>query len=106
MNPDGKPKSNAEFVANVKKAFENTPAARFFKNNPKFIEELAAKAAALADDPSTPICGKDLLPKTAQVTMHQQVLYCGKSILRNGYVEVSEPHVSRADMVNKTTVAQ
>ncbi|KAJ5108739.1 hypothetical protein N7456_005414 [Penicillium angulare] len=78
VNPDGKP-SNAEFVENVKKAFENTPAERFFKNNPKFIEELAAKAAALADDPNTPICGKDLLPKTAQVTMHQQVLYCDDS---------------------------
>jgi hypothetical protein len=80
VNPDGKPKTKAEFVANVKKAFQNTPAERFFKNSPKFIEELAEKAAALADDPTTPICGKDLFPKTAQVTMHQQVLYCGKCI--------------------------
>ncbi|KAI3316582.1 hypothetical protein HD806DRAFT_527759 [Xylariaceae sp. AK1471] len=79
VNPDGQPKTNAEFVANVRKAFQNTPAERFFKNNPKFIEELAGKAAALADDPDTPICGKDLLPKTAQVTMHQQVLYCDDS---------------------------
>lgn len=80
VNPGGQPKTKAEFVASVRKAFQNTPAERFFKNNPKFIEELAEKAAALADDPNTPIFGKDLLPKTAQVTMHQQVLYCGKYI--------------------------
>jgi hypothetical protein len=77
---DSKPKTKAEFVVNVKKAFEGTIAERFFMNNSKFIEELAEKAAALADDPTTPICGKDLFPKTAQVTMHQQVLYCGKCI--------------------------
>lgn len=78
VNNDGQPNTKAEFVSNVRKAFEGTPAERFFKNNPKFIEELAEKAASLADDPNTPICGKDLLPKTAQVTMHQQVLYCGE----------------------------
>lgn len=78
VNNDGQPNNKAEFVSNVRKAFEGTPAERFFKNNPKFIEELAEKAASLADDPNTPICGKDLLPKTAQVTMHQQVLYCGE----------------------------
>ncbi|KAI8633596.1 hypothetical protein F5Y19DRAFT_489058 [Xylariaceae sp. FL1651] len=79
VNPDGQPKTNAEFVTNVRNAFKDTPAERFFKNNPKFIEELADKAAALANSPDTPICGKDLLPKTAQVTMHQQVLYCDDS---------------------------
>lgn len=78
VNNDGQPNNEAEFVSKVRKAFEGTPAERFFKNNPKFIEELAEKAASLADDPNTPICGKDLLPKTAQVTMHQQVLYCGE----------------------------
>jgi hypothetical protein len=80
INSDSKPKTKAEFVANVKKAFQGTIAELFFKNNSEFIEELAEKAAALADDPTTPICGKDLFPKTAQVTMHQQVLYCGKCI--------------------------
>jgi hypothetical protein len=80
VNRSGQPKNKAEFVANIKKYVQGTPAERFFKNNPKFIEELAEKATALADDPNTPICGKDLLPKTAQVTMHQQVLYCGKCI--------------------------
>lgn len=79
VNNNGQPNTKAEFVSNVRKAFEGTPAERFFKNNPKFIEELAEKAASLADDPGTPICNKDLLPKTAQVTMHQQVLYCDDS---------------------------
>jgi hypothetical protein len=79
VNPNEEPETNAQFVANVEKAFKNTPAERFFKNNPAFIKELAAKAAALADDPSTPIAREDLLPKTAQVTMHQQVLYCDDS---------------------------
>lgn len=78
VNNNEQPNTKAEFVSNVRKEFEGTPAERFFKNNPKFIEELAEKAASLADDPNTPICNKDLLPKTAQVTMHQQVLYCGE----------------------------
>lgn len=80
INPDGQPRTKAEFVTNVRKAIQGTPAERFFKNNPKFIEELAEKAASLADDLNTPICNKDLLPKTAQGTMHQQVLYCGKCV--------------------------
>ncbi|CAG9980543.1 unnamed protein product [Clonostachys byssicola] len=77
VNPDGLAKTKDESVNNVKKDFKGTPAERFFKNNPKFIEELAEKAASLADDPTTPICNKDLLPKTVQVTMHQNVIYCG-----------------------------
>ncbi|OTA98430.1 hypothetical protein M426DRAFT_113088 [Hypoxylon sp. CI-4A] len=79
VNPDGQPETNADFVKNVNEFFQNTPAERFFKDNPKFIAELAEKASALAEDPSTPICCEDLLPKTVQVTMHQQVLYCDDS---------------------------
>ncbi|KAI1422629.1 hypothetical protein F5Y12DRAFT_607906 [Xylaria sp. FL1777] len=79
VNPDGQPKTKAEFVTNITKYIQDTPAERFFTNNPEFISELAEKAAALADDPDTPICRKELFPKTAQVTMHQQVLYCDDS---------------------------
>ncbi|KFA70990.1 hypothetical protein S40288_10361 [Stachybotrys chartarum IBT 40288] len=50
---------------------DSTPAERFFKNNPKFIKELAEKAVSLADDSTTLICNRDLFPKIAQVTMHQ-----------------------------------
>lgn len=49
----------------------------FFGPDSNFVAELAKKAASLADDPSTPLYSTDLLPKVAQVTMHQQVLYCG-----------------------------
>ncbi|RSL83664.1 hypothetical protein CEP52_016661 [Fusarium oligoseptatum] len=80
VNRDGQPRNKDEFVANISKLLQGTAAERFFKNNPKFISELADKAASLADDPNTPICNKDLFPKTAQVTMHQQVLYCGDAI--------------------------
>jgi hypothetical protein len=78
VNRNGQPQTDAEFVANVASFVKGTPAERFFKNNPNFIKELAEKAAAMKDDPTTPICTPDLLPKTAQVTMHQQVIYCGK----------------------------
>ncbi|KAH8730014.1 hypothetical protein GQ44DRAFT_673679 [Phaeosphaeriaceae sp. PMI808] len=79
INRNGQPQSNAEFVANVESFVKGTPAERFFKNNPSFIKELAERAVAMADDASTPICNPDLLPKTAQVTMHQQVIYCDDS---------------------------
>ncbi|KAJ2987333.1 hypothetical protein NUW58_g4567 [Xylaria curta] len=78
-SPHSHPKTNAEFVTYVRKVLQDTVAEQFLKNNSKFIEELAGKAAALGSDPGTPICGKDLLPKTIQVTMHQQVLYCDDS---------------------------
>jgi hypothetical protein len=86
VNPDGQPKTKAELVANVRKAFQGAPVERFFKNNPKFIEELADKVASLADDLNTPICNKDLLPKTAQFTMHQQVIYYGEFYHDKGQV--------------------
>ncbi|KAI0465558.1 hypothetical protein F4859DRAFT_507959 [Xylaria cf. heliscus] len=76
---DEQPKTKAEFIANVTTALQNTPIEKFFVDNPKFIGELAEKAAALADNPDTPICGKYLWFKTAHVTMHQQVLYCDDS---------------------------
>jgi hypothetical protein len=78
VNPNGQPQSDAEFVANVENFVKGTPAERFFKDNPNFIKELAEKAVALKAEGSTPICNPDLLPKTIQVTMHQQVIYCGK----------------------------
>ncbi|CAH0040695.1 unnamed protein product, partial [Clonostachys rhizophaga] len=75
-----RPDTKAEFVNNVKKAFEGTPAERFFKNNPKFIEELAEKAASLADDLTNhPDLQQGPAPQDAQVTMHQNVIYCDDS---------------------------
>ncbi|VUC33279.1 unnamed protein product [Clonostachys rosea] len=86
INRNGEPKTKAEFVANVNKALEGSAVERFFKKNPKFISDLAEKAASLADHAETPICNQELFPKTAQVTMHQQVLYCDDSVsMRNGH---------------------
>ncbi|KAF2131818.1 hypothetical protein P153DRAFT_382712 [Dothidotthia symphoricarpi CBS 119687] len=73
-----KPKTRAEYVPNVKKYIQNTSAERSFLKNPKFIEELAGKAAGLAEDP---ICGKELFTKTALVSVYQQVLYCNSNSL-------------------------
>lgn len=78
LNPNGQLKTPAQFAANANRVLKGTAIERFFKNNPKFISELAERAASLADDPNTPICNRELFPKTAQVTMHQQVLYCGR----------------------------
>lgn len=103
VNNNGQPKTKAEFVSNVRKAFEGTPAERFFKNNPKFIEELAEKAASLAGDPNTPICNKDLLPKTAQVTMHQQVLYCGECDEDSETTRGDVVHVADASYTDDST---
>ncbi|TRX89957.1 hypothetical protein FHL15_009229 [Xylaria flabelliformis] len=105
VNRNGRPKTNAEFVTKVTEAFQGTPAERFFEKNPKFIAELAEKAAALADDPETPICREDLLPKTIQVTMHQQVLYCDDSSSMKHAIGIknspNEPIKTRWDSQNK-----
>jgi hypothetical protein len=50
----------------------------FFKDNKKFIQDIAKKAVNLAKDTSSDLGSEEVLPKTIQVTMHQQVIYCGK----------------------------
>lgn len=73
------PKTEDEFLANIKAGFqgEGSVNSRFFKESPKFFEELASKAVSLMDSEGTPVAGEKLF-KTVQVTLHQQVLYCGK----------------------------
>jgi hypothetical protein len=51
---------------------------RFFGNKKDFIQVMAQKAANLRKNPHTDLGNEDLLPKTVKVSMHQQVLYCGK----------------------------
>lgn len=51
--------------------------ATFFKDNTEFIQDIAKRAVDLANDPTTDLGCPDVLPKTIQVTMHQQVIYCG-----------------------------
>lgn len=78
MNADEQP-SKAQFVQNVDRFVEEYPQLkRFFKDKPDYIKELAQKAMDLGNDQSTSLGSKDLLPKTIKVSMHQQVIYCGK----------------------------
>ena len=49
----------------------------FFKDNKEFIQGIAKKAVDLAKDTSSDLGSEEVLPKTIQVTMHQQVIYCG-----------------------------
>lgn len=71
---------NPRILASIKEATQNNISVLFVKENWRFIEELAENAAALADNPYTPIYRKEFLPKTAQVAMYQLVMYCGKCI--------------------------
>ncbi|RGP62532.1 ankyrin repeat [Fusarium longipes] len=79
VNKDGQPRTKEEFLANIKKTVEGTAIEKFFKDDPKFIEKLAEKAAALGESEDSAICKEDIFAKTAQVTLHQQVLYCDDS---------------------------
>ncbi|KAK9772376.1 hypothetical protein SCAR479_10914 [Seiridium cardinale] len=81
VNPSRQADDKATFVADVEGFVAKTPNSvrNFFKGKPDYIKDVAQRAADLADDPTTPICRKDLLPKTISVSLHQQVLYCDDS---------------------------
>jgi hypothetical protein len=49
----------------------------FFKDNKEFIQDMAKKTVELAKDTSSDLGSAGVLPKTIEVTMHQQVIYCG-----------------------------
>lgn len=58
---------------------ETTPTLeRFFKDKKDFIQDLARKAADLEQDPNADLGNSDVLLKTIKVSLHQQVIYCGK----------------------------
>ncbi|KAK9413815.1 hypothetical protein SUNI508_11633 [Seiridium unicorne] len=79
--PSRQADDKAAFVADVEGFVTKTPNSvkNFFKGKPDYIKDVAQRTADLADDPTTPICQKDLLPKTISVSLHQQVLYCDDS---------------------------
>lgn len=56
-----------------KKPMMNT----FFKDNKEFIQNMAKKLVDLAKDTSSDLGCEEVLPMTIEVTMHQQVIYCG-----------------------------
>lgn len=55
------------------------PLERFFKGKETYIQDIALKLTELSNDQSTDLGSKDLLPKTVKVSLHKQVIYCGKS---------------------------
>ncbi|KAG5781373.1 hypothetical protein H9Q73_005002 [Fusarium xylarioides] len=67
-----------QFQRNVDKYVNENPVLKnFFKDRPDFIQEVAKKAANLEKE-DEPLGDKDTLPKTIKVSLHQQVIYCGK----------------------------
>lgn len=78
MKPAPEEPTPQEFIKHVDTYVKDTPALEaFFKDNKKFIQEIAKKAVDLANDPDTDLGSPEVLPKTIKVTMHQQVIYCG-----------------------------
>ncbi|GAP84999.1 putative ankyrin repeat protein [Rosellinia necatrix] len=72
--------SKDQFVKNVDRFVNEKPVlSRFFKGRPEYIQEVAKNMRDLENDTSTPLGNKQLLPKTVEVSMHQQVLYCDDS---------------------------
>ncbi|KAG9503617.1 hypothetical protein J7337_003568 [Fusarium musae] len=68
-----------QFQKNVDKYVNENPVLKnFFKDRPDFIQQVAKKAANLEKE-DEPLGDKDTLPKTIKVSLHQQVIYCGKS---------------------------
>ena len=57
---------------------ENPVLERFFKDKPDFVKSLAQKAGELAQDPETDLGDSEVLPKLIKVSMHQNVMYCGR----------------------------
>jgi hypothetical protein len=70
----------AEFVDNVDELVKDSPMERFFDGKEDFIQEVAKNIAELEKDTSTSLCSPQLLSKTIMVTLHQQVIYCGKCL--------------------------
>jgi len=82
MKPGPVEPTPEEFVKNVDTYVKDTPALEaFFKDDKMFMQNMAKKLVDLANDPTSDLASPEVLPKTIKVTMHQQVIYCGKFVL-------------------------
>jgi hypothetical protein len=78
MNASPEEPTPEVFIKNVDSYVKKKPRLNaFFKDNKEFIQKLAKKAVDLANDPKTDLGSPEVLPKTIEVTLHQQVIYCG-----------------------------
>ena len=75
--------TEANMVETVYDLVKDTPIKRFFDDKEDFIQEVAKNTVKLIKDTSTSLGSSDLLHKTIKVSLHQQVIYCGKCF-RNG----------------------
>ncbi|XEV01111.1 hypothetical protein FSHL1_006398 [Fusarium sambucinum] len=97
------PKTKEEFIANVNQYLKDTPLETFFKDRPDFIGELAEEAAALCECDECPICEGEIFRKTAQVTLHQQVLYCDDSGSMRDGKSGEKRWTAQNDLINRIT---
>ncbi|KAH7083760.1 hypothetical protein FB567DRAFT_630257 [Paraphoma chrysanthemicola] len=83
--------SPEEFVELVDTYVQEKPMLNhYFKNNKRFMQDIAAKAVELAKNANSDLGREEVLPKTIEVTLHQQVIYCddsGSMINSNGRAE-------------------
>lgn len=77
MNDSSDPTTD-EFVEKVDDLVKDSPMERFFEGKEEFIQEVAQNAVELEKDTSTSLGSPEVLPKTIKVSLHQQVIYCGK----------------------------
>ncbi|KAL8338312.1 hypothetical protein RB598_006939 [Gaeumannomyces tritici] len=69
-----------EFVQQVDDYVKSTPTLSiFFKDDNRFMQNMATKLVDLAKDTTTDLASPQVLPMTIEVTMHQQVIYCDDS---------------------------
>lgn len=68
-----------EFMKNMGALVENDPSLNhFFRGKQDFLRGLGRRAVELKEDPDTCLGDDDMFPKTMKVSLHQQVIYCGK----------------------------
>ncbi|KAI0887016.1 uncharacterized protein GGS22DRAFT_199340 [Annulohypoxylon maeteangense] len=90
--------SGEELMESIGKFVDENPVLeRFFKGKENYIKELAQRAVDLENDTSTCLGCKETLPKTINVSLHQQVLYCddSSSMRREGRWESQKCLVER-----------
>lgn len=83
----------AKLVKHIDAILKEDPVlAHFFNHKENFIKDLAQQASHLTSDPTTSLGDEDVLPKMVKVSLHQQVIYCGKSSSHTNSVKLFVSH--------------
>jgi hypothetical protein len=71
-----------EFLQKIDKTIKDNPVLdSFFKDKKDYIQYVAEEMTKLEQGPETSLGDKNLVSKAIKVSLHQQVIYCGKSLL-------------------------